>query len=112
MWDVGRAIFNPDAELGGTYEELTAQKTKESKARTELLERKNAIKAGDVIPGPEVDDLISELAGAIGGGFRAFPAQLANQGAGLPAPELKELATGMVRDILASLKAEAEAREE
>ena len=104
LWDVGRALFNPSAELGGTHEELTAAKTRESMSRTEKIDRENALAVGEIINGAEVDARIDEIGAAIGGGFRAFPAQLANRVQGLTAPEVKAIAEEMLRDILGALQ--------
>ncbi len=106
LWDVGRPLFNPDAELGGTQQELTAQKTRESAARTEKLDRENLLAKGEVVLGSDVDQRISDIGAALGGGFRAFPALLANRVHGLSVNEIKVIADEMLRDILSALQKE------
>ena len=101
--DVGLAIFNPSAELGGDHLDLTKEKAGLAKAQKLKIERENAIKAGDTADMIEVKASWQDHIGSARAKLLSLPAQLANRCAGLDRGEIEDEARKLINAALEEL---------
>ena len=108
LWDVLRPLANPDAELGGTHEDLTAARTRKETAAAIKLERENAIKAGEIADMADVIEGWQDLVGAFRAKMMSLPAQLGNRCANMDRGKVEDEARKLTWAALDELSREFE----
>ena len=105
LFQVGKAIFAPDAELGGTHDDLTSEKTRLTRVHAEKNELELKLMQKEVCSIPEWEAEAADFLGACRAKLLSLPAQLANRITGDRA-EIEEVARDLVFQALGELSAD------